>query len=1076
MKELLYVKNNSMRCPEFRLSTTIFQEDNEKKVIKTAMCPEATGHLMKMKENYQMLTESLSEIEYIPFQEKSGRLIFPYIDGTSLLENVDVKKDAIDEIVSKITRILEEINQLEHYKNEKFYITEDFAKVFGDDIALEEECSTYPINIDSILSNYVRQGDRVFGIDYEWVVTFPVPTRFIDYRRIHYFYYENSELLKGRCEEEQFLIMFGFSPKELEQYQKMEYNFQQYVHGKNIKYFYLPKYEKQKIDRSYLSNLREQIESKDTHIKNLEGIIESKDIHINNLDEVIESKEEYISDLSSEIDSNNQMISNLNEVIISKDADIKRLEEIAQERMDAIEEQRGYIEKLRRMIRNPFYAAYVVGKKVCKKIRIFFIKKNVENNDKNGVDYFEKYKHLINPEVVEYEEWITGIETEYKCDETFSYNPKISILVPVYNVLDKHLVPCIESVLNQTYTNWELCLADDNSTWENVRTTLEKYRDNEKVKIIYRTENGHISRCTNSALEVATGEYVAFLDCDDVLAENALYEMVKCLNDNPELDFIYSDEDKIDDDGNNRHMPHFKPDWSPDTFMSHMYTSHFSIYRRTIASEIGGLRAGYEGSQDYDFTLRFTEKTDRIAHIPKILYHWRERLESTAINPGAKPYILEAAKKSKEDALERRGLKAKLELVDTMYQFRVNYVSQKNPLVSIVIPSKDNYEVLKKCLSSLTEITRYKNYEIIVVDNGSSEENRAKYDSLITSIGGAYYYNPMDFNFSKMCNYGASVANGEMLLFLNDDIEIVEEEWLERMVGHAELDHVGAVGAKLLYPDGDTIQHVGVVSYADGPAHSFCGMSNKNVYYFGRNHLEYNWGAVTAACLLIEKKKFDCIQGFDETLAVTYNDVDLCYRLVETGYYNVVRADAVLYHHESLSRGNDIEDPKKMERLVVERNKLYKKHPDFDKKDKYYNPNLSNHKPDFSINLPEKRSQTDIEEYCGKIRERSDILFAFDNVDLTNCLLIEGWYINPESYHNNDNDIRILLKGETDYCIHTKKKYRPDLANAFPQINNIEFTGFYANVDIKKIKSGKYQIFVGGKDLWTNANREIYTD
>ena len=337
MKELLYVKNNSMRCPEFRLSTTIFQEDNEKKVIKTAMCPEATGHLMKMKENYQMLTESLSEIEYIPFQEKSGRLIFPYIDGTSLLENVDVKKDAIDEIVSKITRILEEINQLEHYKNEKFYITEDFAKVFGDDIALEEECSTYPINIDSILSNYVRQGDRVFGIDYEWVVTFPVPTRFIDYRRIHYFYYENSELLKGRCEEEQFLIMFGFSPKELEQYQKMEYNFQQYVHGKNIKYFYLPKYEKQKIDRSYLSNLREQIESKDTHIKNLEGIIESKDIHINNLDEVIESKEEYISDLSSEIDSNNQMISNLNEVIISKDADIKRLEEIAQERMDAIE-------------------------------------------------------------------------------------------------------------------------------------------------------------------------------------------------------------------------------------------------------------------------------------------------------------------------------------------------------------------------------------------------------------------------------------------------------------------------------------------------------------------------------------------------------------------------------------------------------------------------------------------------------------------------------------------------------------------------------------------------------------------
>ena len=231
---------------------------------------------------------------------------------------------------------------------------------------------------------------------------------------------------------------------------------------------------------------------------------------------------------------------------------------------------------------------------------------------------------------LEYETWITMLEANENYDEKFEYNPKISILVPVYNVLDRHLIPCIESVLNQVYTNWELCLADDCSSWDSVRETLAKYEGNEKIKIVYRTENGHISRCTNSALEIATGEFVAFMDCDDVLRPNALYEVVKKLNENPNLDFIYSDEDKIDDDGFNRHMPHFKPDWSPDTLMSHMYTCHFGVYRRSIANEIGGLRADYEGAQDYDFTLRFTEKTNKIAHIDKILYHWRERKESTA--------------------------------------------------------------------------------------------------------------------------------------------------------------------------------------------------------------------------------------------------------------------------------------------------------------------------------------------------------------------------------------------------------------------------------------------------------------
>lgn len=550
-----------------------------------------------------------------------------------------------------------------------------------------------------------------------------------------------------------------------------------------------------------------------------------------------------------------------------------------------------------------------------------------------------------------YEKWITKVEASETYDAFFVYKPKISILVPVYNVLDQQLEECVESVCKQIYDNWELVLVDDCSTWESVRTTLDKYKDNPKIKVIYREENGHISRCTNTALENATGEFVAFLDCDDVLRKNALYEVVKALNENRDLDFIYSDEDKIDDNGKHRHTPHFKPDWSPDTLMSHMYTCHFGVYRKSIADEIGGLRVGYDGAQDYDFTIRFTEKTDRIAHIPKILYHWRERKESTAVSPEAKPYILEAAKKCKDDAIDRRGLNAKTEYIKEIYQYRIKYLPTGNPLVSIIIPSKDNYEVLSRCISSLVELTSYKNYEIIIVDNGSNDENKASYQMLADKYSVSYIYEPMDFNFSRMCNLGVKNSSGDILLFLNDDIEVLDGQWLENMVGHAQVPYTGAVGAKLLYPDKDSIQHLGIINIQNGPIHPFAGCTDQSTYYFNHNRIEYNYLAVTAACMAIERKKFEEVGGFDVDFAVAYNDVDLCFKLVEAGYYNVVRNDAVLIHHESVSRGDDRKSEEKLARLMGEQEKLYEKHPRFDRVDPFYNTNLTQNKDNFSYNV-----------------------------------------------------------------------------------------------------------------------------
>lgn len=555
---------------------------------------------------------------------------------------------------------------------------------------------------------------------------------------------------------------------------------------------------------------------------------------------------------------------------------------------------------------------------------------------------------LINPK---YQKWILQNESKLSETDDLDYKPLISIVVPVYNVRSSELVACIESVLKQTYDNWELCMVDDASTWENVKIVLQNYEKHPKIHIAYHMENAHISKTTNDAIALAKGEYVAFLDCDDVLAPNAIYEMTRKLNEDKTLDFIYSDEDKITEDGKIRKDPFFKPDWSPDTFMSLMYTCHFAMYRKCIIDKIDGLKVGLEGAQDYDFTLRFTEKTNRIGHIAKILYHWRERPQSIASDPNAKPYALQSIKKLKEEALERRGLLGEVVFCDDIFQFRVKYTDKTQPLVSIIIPTKDNFSVFERCILSLKQKTSYSNYEIIVVDNGSSPKNKERYERAKDEYKFNYIYEPMDFNFSRMCNIGAKHSNGVVLLFLNNDTEIIQHDWLDLLVGHTSVPWSGAIGAKLLYPNSTVIQHIGVINANMGPSHAFIGFDDSVPRYYCINRLEYNFSAVTAACLAIRKDKFNVVGGFDESLPIAYNDVDFCFSLVENGFYNVVRNDVVLIHHESVSRGSDNVDEKKLLRLKNERSYLYEKHPNFFHSDPFYNHNLTQNRVDFDINV-----------------------------------------------------------------------------------------------------------------------------
>lgn len=682
----------------------------------------------------------------------------------------------------------------------------------------------------------------------------------------------------------------------------------------------------------------------------------------------------------------------------------------------------------------------------------------------------ENATYLTNDEK-RYQSWMKKNETDlYKFDESkIPYKPLISVVVPVYNVSTKMLKECIMSVIDQTYANWELCLADDASTMSEVRKCLKSFEENPKIKIKYREKNGHISCCTNTAIKMATGEYIAFMDCDDVLAPNALYEVVKLLNQDKSLDFIYSDEDKLSEDGKHRHQPHFKPDWSPDTMMSLMYTCHLGVYRKRIGDELEWLRTGFEGAQDYDFTLRFTEKTKNIGHVTKVLYHWRERKESTAINPEAKDYIVDATKKVKTEALQRRGYEAQLEWVDNIYQFRVNYKPVGNPKISVIIPSKDNFDVYKRCIETLTEKTKYKNYEIVTVDNGSSEENRKKYEQYNKDKAQKYIYKPMDFNFSKMCNIGVENSDGELVLLLNDDMEIIDGEWMERMAGHAMLPYTGAVGAKLLYPNSTLIQHTGVFSFDSGPSHALCRYDDNIIFNFCRNKIEYNYSAVTAACLMVTREKYLEVDGLDESFAVAYNDVKFCFDLLEKGYYNVVRTDAVLYHHESLSRGSDVLDKAKYERLLKERRRLYDIHPSLEGKDPFYNPNLTMRRGDCTVeggldNLDlSHNSNGDIDDlsYFADLGNRT-VKSAINDLIVTNRhIIIGGWCIVENSKRNNIDKTTLYLVGsDKAYCYNTEKVYREHMDELTGMNGKINLSNFKVYINSFAIPDGEYKIYL----------------
>lgn len=593
--------------------------------------------------------------------------------------------------------------------------------------------------------------------------------------------------------------------------------------------------------------------------------------------------------------------------------------------------------------------------KVLKKVSPYNIKKGILYLRHYGPkEFWVKLTERFQADDVDYEQWYENHkalpeELEKQKNEKWKRKPLISIVVPVYNTPQVFLRQMIESVQNQSYSEWELCIGNASPENKEMKKILEEYKKDARIKEVEIPENKGISQNTNRAMEIASGELIGLLDHDDLLAPNALYEIAKAVNEHPDAEVIYTDEDKVTTDLKEHFQPHLKPDFNLDLLRSNNYICHFFVASRDLIKRVGGFRPEFNGAQDYDLILRCTEQAKQIVHIPKILYHWRVHKASTADNPASKMYAFDAGKRAIEEHLVRCRTKGTVQHTKNLGFYRVKYEVCGEPLVSIIIPNKDQSEALKKCLDSIREKTSYRNYEIIIVENNSEEPETFAFYKKIAGEKIKIVTWEGEFNYSAINNFGVRHARGDYLLLLNNDVEIINGDWLTEMLSHCQRKEVGIVGAKLYYPD-NTIQHAGIIIGIGGVAGSvFVGLPRAFSGYLHKASIQLDLSAVTAACMLVKRSVFEQVGGLEEKLKVAFNDVDFCLRVREKGYLVVYDPYAELYHYESKTRG--AEDTKEKIRRFQTEIEYMRSHwiGLLKKGDPYYNCNLSLTKWDYSL-------------------------------------------------------------------------------------------------------------------------------
>lgn len=596
---------------------------------------------------------------------------------------------------------------------------------------------------------------------------------------------------------------------------------------------------------------------------------------------------------------------------------------------------------------------------VLSKIRLYNIKKGFAYLKHYGPkEFMIRLKERMEPEEVPYLPWykkhMAGPEKlAAQKKESAGWGIKISVAVPAYKTKDEFLRAMMDSLLGQSYENWELIIANASPEDGRMAETLSEYeKKDSRIRVYVLPENKGISANTNEAVKLASGGFVGLLDHDDLLAPDALYEAARAIKEYG-ADVVYTDEDKTDETGEDHFAPNFKPDFNIDLLRSNNYITHFFVFKKELFEAAGGFREEFDGAQDHDLIFRCCEKAERIVHVPRVLYHWRTHQASTADNPLSKQYAYESGRRAIEDNLKRSGYPdASVERLKDFGFFRVKYALADEPKVSVLIPTKDNSAVLKRCLDSIWNKSTYQKYELILIENNSTEDATfAYYEELkkdpririVTYEGG--------FNFSAINNFGASFAEGELLMFLNNDTEIITPSWIEELASNAMRKEVGAVGCKLYYPD-HTIQHAGVVIGIGGCAgHAFLGMDGDRSGYLHRASIQMDVSAVTAAAMMMRRNVFEEAGGFNEDLAVAFNDIDLCLRVREKDYLVVYDPFCEILHYESKTRGAENTD-EKAARFSREKEYLRTRFADvFEKGDPCYNPNLTLSKFNYSLRI-----------------------------------------------------------------------------------------------------------------------------
>ena len=609
------------------------------------------------------------------------------------------------------------------------------------------------------------------------------------------------------------------------------------------------------------------------------------------------------------------------------------------------------------MSKKPSAGGKIQWTKMFRKLSLYTIRKGFRYMKHYGPkEFWIRLHERFEPEEVPYGPWYRAyipteetLETQRK--QKFDYSPLISIAVPAYQTPVEFLRQMIESLIVQTYSNWELCIVNASPDNEEMQKVLAEYSAGDsRVRFCNLKENLGIAENTNRAFAMTKGEFVGLLDHDDLLAPNALYEIVKILQDHPQADALYTDEDKVTTELDEHFQPHLKPDFNLDLLRSNNYICHFFVVRKSIVEKAGGFRKEFDGAQDYDFIFRCTENAGEVLHVPEILYHWRTHKASTADNPASKMYAFEAGKRAIEAHLERTGTKGEVSHTQDLGFYRVKYPVQGKPLVSVIIPNKDEKETLQTCLEMLEKNTGYQNFEIIIVENNSTTDEIFRYYKELSGNRKIHLLRwGKEFNYSAINNFAVAHAKGEYLLFLNNDVKSINSDWLEEMLGVCQRPEVGGVGAKLIYPD-NTIQHAGCVIGMGGIAgHMFVDMPADRTGYLHKASLLQDMSAVTAACLLMKKEVFEQAGGFTEELAVAFNDVDLCLKVRKNGYLIVYDPYVKLYHMESKTRGAE-DSKEKVRRFQTEIEYMRCHWIDILKNgDPCYNKNLSLTKWNYSL-------------------------------------------------------------------------------------------------------------------------------